>query len=137
MADDESEADEMDNELSEMSVAAAEAEAGLWQASKELVREVRDDPDRLTRIDPSEIDDAAFIADRLRDRPGDRVDLFDLVGDSVGYGVLDGTATGGRTRVLVPTSAIDVVGSAKTVTGDPVERPVFVPIESSGDPGSA
>jgi hypothetical protein len=64
--------------------------------------------------------DDAHLAEQLAKRPQDRVALFDFLGDPIGYGLLEGPAPGGRQRVLVSSEAIDIVGTAKTMSGEPV-----------------
>jgi hypothetical protein len=108
---------------------AADYEAGPF--ARRAVEGI--DPVQADAVERREIDDAAFLAEAFRRRPHDRVSLFDLAGDPMGYGLRDGATTDGRVRVLVPGSAVEVAGSARTADGDAIERPAFVAIGAGDD----
>lgn len=111
------ESEETTHELELLQATATQYEAGLFAGERKEPSE--DDRARdLRRMDEA-VDDA-HLAERLAKRPQDRVALFDLLGDPIGYGLLDGPAAEGRQRVVVLSDAIDVVGTAKTLSGEPV-----------------
>jgi hypothetical protein len=112
--------DDVDHEVHLMSEAAAATEGLPARMPPAAI-----DHEELEFVQGGEIADDAFLADAFQARPEDRLALFDLVGDPMGYGLRDGMTEDGRTRILLPAVAIDVVGSAKDTHGQLIDRPVF------------
>jgi hypothetical protein len=123
----EEEFDETVQELDQMWDAAVAGAGGMPRR-----RAIGIDPDKYEVLEQRETEDDDFLAEQLRLRPADRVSIFDILGEPMGYGLKDGIAEDGKTRVLVPSSAMDVVGTAKTTQGERIEAPLFLPIPRDG-----
>jgi translation elongation factor EF-1beta len=141
--------DEVDNEVAAMSAAALayERDPGWfqfewwrdqWQAHDEgVLNRIFDLFEETIHASPEEallrqeIADYATLAEAFKERPENKVKLFDLEGQPVGFGLKAGEDDRG-TLIQVAEDAVDVTARAEDANG-PIANAVFVHVRPTAD----
>ncbi|HEX9235899.1 MAG TPA: hypothetical protein VF972_06440, partial [Actinomycetota bacterium] len=121
------ELDDVDRETAAMENAAVAGEAPLRWYVDEMRNEWRKQRSETVPAEAvlaAELADASALDEAFRQRPRDKVKLFDFAGDPCGFGLRDGEAMNG-TIIRVARDAIDVVARAEG-PNDPIAGPVFL-----------